>query len=66
MPCRVPGGDTEKTWSGYRDWLTMDDVEAVLACYEEYPYDVDKNLWDNEHDLPCLPGHLELIRQLSD
>lgn len=62
---RVYGGDKEKVWNGYRDWLTMDDVEAALAYYEESPYEVDKKLWENEHDYPYIPELFELIQQME-
>ena len=63
---RVYEGDKEKVWNSYRDWLTMDDVEAALAYYEEFPYDVDKKLWENEHDYPYIPELFELIRKVED
>ncbi len=57
---KVYEGDKEKALGGYSKWLTMEDMEAALAYYEEYPYDVDKKLWENEHDYPYIPELFEL------
>ena len=58
-------GDKAKALGGYRDWLTIEDMDAALAYYEEFPYDVDKKLWENEHDYPYIPELLEMGRQLE-
>ena len=48
-----------------RDWLSMEDMEAAIAYYEEFPHDVEKRLWENEHDYPYIPDLLDLIGQME-
>lgn len=62
---RLYEGDKEKAVGGYSGYLTMEDMEAALAYYNESPYEVDKKLWENEHDYPYIPELLDLVRQME-
>ena len=62
---RSYGEDKEATLAAWRGHITAEELDAVLAYYQELPYAVDKKLWENEHDYPYIPELLEMGRKLE-
>ena len=38
-------GDKERILADWDGWVTSDELDAVLAYYEEFPEDIDRKLW---------------------
>ncbi len=45
---RLAKGDKEKVLAGWQGWVSREELDAVLAYYEEFPEDIDRKLWRME------------------
>ena len=62
---KLHDGDKSAVLAGWNGILTAAELDAILAYYAEFPFDIDKNLWENEHDTPYIPELLEMRRELD-
>lgn len=53
---RVYEEDRERLLATYCGHLTEEELDAALAYYQDYPYAIDKKLWEIANDGPYIPG----------
>ena len=53
---RVYEEDRERLLATYCGNLTEEELDAALAYYQEYPYAIDKKLWEIANDGPFILG----------
>ena len=53
---RVYEGDKARLLADYGGHLTVEELEAALAYYQDYPDGIDRKLWEIANDGPYIPG----------